>query len=158
MRLYMNVRAIAVALTLLFSFSAFSAELDTCIKTVLSKPKLYRLEKEESIKSCFELNKANIDQDTCFEKAKDIKNWVHSTQLQNQMLSTCFYDTKPFKSVAKCTAAARNFPLASDHDEAIFYCYQIFQENLNQNQCVDIADKMIFPLKKDYLKRHCLQN
>lgn len=154
----MNVRALFVVLSLLFSHAAFSSELDSCIKTVLSRPKLYRLEKEESIKNCFELNKAQIDQDTCFSKAKNLKNWVHSSQLQTQMLSTCFYETQPFKSVASCTRAAQNFTLAGDHDEAIFYCYQIFQEKLNQNQCIDLADKMIFPLKKDYLKRHCLQN
>lgn len=154
----MNVRVLVVVLTLLFSYSAHSSELDSCIKTVLSKPKLFRLEKEESIKNCFELNKANMDQDTCFAKAKNLKNWVHSTQFQTQMISICFYDTKPFKSVASCIRAADNFSFANDHDEAIFYCYQTFQENLNQNQCISLADKMIFPLKKDYLKRHCLQN
>ncbi len=158
MRLFMNVRILFVILTLLFSHAAFSSELDTCIRTVLTRPKLFRLEKEESIKNCVELNKAKIDQNTCFSKVKNLKTWVHSTELQTQMTATCFYDTQQFKSVASCTQAARNFSFASDHDEAIFYCYQIFQENLNQNQCIDLADKMIFPLKKDYLKRHCLQN
>ena len=85
MRFFMNVRAVVMILTLMFSHAAFSSELDTCIKTVLSRPKLFRLEKEESIKNCVELNKAKIDQNTCFSKVKNLKTWVHSTQLQTQM-------------------------------------------------------------------------
>ena len=154
----MNVRSLLMALVFVFAQAAFSSELDTCVKTVLSHTKLYRIDKEESIKNCFELNKNKLNQDVCFEKAKNIRGWMHSSKLQTQMTSTCFYDTQPFKNVSSCLNATKNFTLAGDHDEAVFYCYQTFQENLNQDQCITVANQMVFPAKKDYLKRHCLQN
>ena len=158
MRFVMGMRLLVSSMLMIFTSTLWASGIDTCIKTVLTHPKLHRLEKEENIKSCFEINKSKMTQQTCFTNSKKVNQFIRSTLLQTQIKNTCFYDTQSFKNVASCLDATKNFTYATDHDDAVFYCYQTFQDKLNQNGCIDVAQKMIFPLKKDYLKRHCLQN
>lgn len=138
--------------------STMAHAIDNCLRLIVTKSDIHRIDKEDGIKNCFEINKAILTKEVCYQKAEIIKNTIHSSRLHSKILNTCFYDVGIFTNVKNCLAATRNFQLANDHDDAVFYCYQSFQESINQTSCLNVANELIFPMKKDYLKRHCLQN
>ena len=135
-----------------------SEDLDQCFKKVLQKTKLHRIDKEDSLYNCLEIHKSNLTKDSCFKKVNKLNNFVHSAQLHTRLKTICFYEAGSFDTMNSCIKTSSQFELANEHDDALFYCYQSFQETISQTQCIGLANRLIFPLKKDYLKRHCLQN
>lgn len=75
--------------------------------------------------------------------------------MSEEINSICFYETTPAKDMNSCLAETKKFKNATNHDEAVFYCYQQFQDKLTAKDCLKTADQLIYPLKKEYLRQHC---
>ena len=154
----MDVSRINITLfsIILFSQLLSATELSRCLN--LAKERPHRLEKEESILSCFEKNKQQITRQTCYNSiTKDITKAV-SSKIAEQIRSICFYETTYSKDNDACIKDVEKFKNTINHDEALFYCFQQFQEKIDKKECIKIANKLIYPLKKEYLKQYCERN
>ncbi len=154
----MDVRRLIISILsiLLISSAAKAEELSQCLGSITTHE--HRLEKEEAIRLCFNKFKSVISQENCFiYLAKKVPR-LASTKLIEDIKSICFYETTSAKDIGSCMNNTKKFKSSSDHDEAVFYCYQQFQEKIGEKECLKIAEKLIYPLKKNYLIQHCLNN
>jgi hypothetical protein len=150
----MNVLKYVLFFGLAFS-AAFSQadELEKCLSAVSTSA--HRLEREDAVARCFTSFTQMTGKDACFGHIEKYKSLVNSTRLQNLALNSCFYESTGYKTMQDCMGDTKLFKKASDHDEAIFFCYQSFEERLSKQECSNTAKKLIFPAKRDYLLNHC---
>ena len=153
----MNVyRYILLFLAFCLPALAEADALQTCLSNSVYHE--HRIEKEDNVKFCFDKYKNSITQDSCFKTITKNSVLINNTQLYNFVTSVCFYETGNHANLDSCNAIAKKFKGGAEHDEALFYCYQTFQDRVSKKDCLKTSDKMIFPAKKEYLKRHCLSN
>lgn len=138
------------------SISLQASEIEQCLSYAISQE--HRLEKEDAVKICFEKYKSKIDKNTCYDLIKKKVRSLDSSRLNEDITSTCFYDTTAAPDINSCLSESKKFKSSNNHDEAVFFCYQQFQEKLGKNECLKAAEQLIFPLKKEYLKQHCNNN
>lgn len=136
-----------------FSRGLMAADLGHCLAQAASIE--HRIDREESFKFCFNKNKSSTKRELCFQNVEQRKDVIASMTLTEQLKSICFYETSSFLNIKDCVQDSGKFSSASDHDEAVFYCYQMFQDKLTKQQCQKTAKKMIFPAKREYLIQHC---
>lgn len=152
----MDVLKYVLFLSLALSATISTAdELEKCLSSVGSK--VHRLEREDAVTQCFTSFTPMTGKDACFGHVEKFKSLVSSTRLKNLALNSCFYESTAYRSMQDCMGDTKMFKKASDHDEAIFFCYQSFQERLNKDECSNAAKKLIFPAKREYLLNHCLE-
>jgi hypothetical protein len=140
----------------LSAFNAGADELEKCLSSVSNTT--HRIEREEAVARCFTSFTPMTGKDACFGHIEKFKSLVSSTRLNSLALNSCFYESVPYKSMQECMQDSKLFKTANDHDEAVFFCYQTFQDRLNKEECTHTAKKLIFPAKRDYLLTHCLDN
>ncbi|MBY0553777.1 hypothetical protein K2P97_04555 [bacterium] len=138
------------------SLSLQASEIDQCLSYAVSQE--HRLEKEDAVKMCFDKHKSKIDKNTCYNLIKKKVSALDSSKLNEEITSTCFYDTTAAVDINSCLTETKKFKSAYNHDDAVFFCYQQFQEKIGKNECLNAANQLIFPLKKEYLKEHCNNN
>ena len=136
--------------------SGLAGDLQNCL-TVANK-RTHRIDREEGVRFCFTQYKQSTDNNSCVNLLEKSKLKALSSSLKDEMRSLCFYETTPPKDIASCRKDAKKFKDSYNHDEAIFYCYEQFQEKISKKECLESAEDMIFPSKKEYLKEHCLSN
>ncbi len=127
-----------------------------CLRIAMSQE--HRIEKLNSIRSCFQQYKFSTSKDICYNSIKNLTNKIDSIKLSEELTATCFYEVKIALDIKTCLKESSHFKIAINHDEAVFYCYQEFQNKLNKSECLKTANSLIFPAKKDYLRQHCLTN
>jgi hypothetical protein len=149
-------RYIFLLLALSLPALANADALQTCLASTVYHE--HRIEKEDNINFCFEKYKNSISQDSCFKTIRKNSLLINTSKLHNFTTSVCFYETGEHKNLYACNESAKKFKGAAEHDEALFYCYQTFQDRVSKKDCLETSAKMIFPAKKEYLKRHCLRN
>ena len=143
-----------VICSLLFiSILGQAAALDSCLTTASKID--HRLNRFDATLECFQKSKNAVSSDSCFLAVQNLKPGQTSIELNERLRSHCFYEASQFKTVELCLAKAEIFQLAINHDEAVFECYNQFQENLNQKQCLKLSELLKYPAKKDYLDAHC---
>lgn len=138
----------------LFGLKAPASDLGQCLYAANFNE--HRLEKENSVRLCFDKYKSLISKESCYSYLDKKVAKLSSTNLSEDIKGLCFYDTTPAKDLNACATETKKFKVAANHDEALFYCYQQFQENISQKDCLKISGQMIYPSKKNYLKEHCL--
>ena len=142
---------------LFFSINSFASEkLKKCLDSSVFHE--HRIEKEENVMFCFDQFKNLISKADCFSTIESHPNLISTYRLKLYTQNICFYDSKPHENLNTCLKDAERFGRATEHDNALFYCYQIFQEKTSQKECLGVAKKMKFPVKKNYLENHCLKN
>lgn len=147
-------RLIFSILSIYFISSTASArELSACLLSASYQE--HRLEKEDSIRYCFNKYKDSINKETCYLFLAQKASQLASIRLSEEINSICFYETTPAKDMNSCLTETKKFKNSSNHDEAVFYCYQQFQDILTQKDCLKTAEQLIYPLKKEYLRQHC---
>lgn len=152
----MNVLKYVLFLGLAFAASLAQAdELEKCLSTVGNN--VHRLEREEAVARCFTSFTQITGKDACFGHIEKYKSLISSARLKNLALNSCFYESSSYKTMQDCMGDTKLFKTANDHDEAVFFCYQSFEDRLNKNECKNTAKKLIFPAKRDYLMNHCLE-
>lgn len=152
----MNVLKYVLLLSLAFSAALARAdELEKCLSSVGTN--VNRLEREDAVARCFTSFTQMTGKDACFGHIEKYKSLVNSTRLQNLALNSCFYESTGYKTMQDCMGDTKLFKKASDHDEAVFYCFKSFQERLNKDECTNTAKKLIFTAKREYLLNHCLE-
>lgn len=151
----MHVYRIFVSLifSIFISQSLMATEFARCL--VSASERSHRLEKEESLLECFNKNKMNLSREICFKSITQNLPKSASGSFNEQLLSICFYETVISKDVNSCLHDSEKFKITINHDEAIFYCYQQFQEKISKKECLKIANKLTYPLKKEYFKQYC---
>lgn len=140
--------------SLFLSALCFASPLELCLDSALRKG--HRLNRIDATYMCFIKNKNLINSEMCFSSVQNLKPGQTSIELNEKLKSLCFYEVSLFKNIKSCLQKAPVFTLAINHDEAILECYNQFQENLNQKQCLKISKLLKYPSKKDYLAAHCL--
>ena len=145
-----------IFVSLLLSWHVQADDLSKCVLKVAQKE--HRLDREDGFRRCFDENKNKVSKDQCLTHAKRYKTLFSSSQLYQENLGICFYESNSFNNISDCIKTAKIFEGANDHDEAVFFCYQTFQEKLSKNQCLAVAKTMRFPWKEQYLRNHCLNN
>lgn len=138
---------------LIISLLGEAAALDNCLATASKID--HRLSRFDATLECFQKSKNAVNSDSCFLSVQNLKPGQTTIELNERLRSYCFYDASQFKSIKSCLAKAATFQLAINHDEAVFECYNQFQENLNQKQCLKISELLKYPAKKEYLEAHC---
>lgn len=140
------------------AYASTARELSRCLSSAASRE--HRIEKEASIRTCFNEHKTSVSKETCYLSLaqQTLKLASISTQLTEEIKSICFYETTPAKDINICLNEAKKFKTTNNHDEAVFYCHQLFQENLTKKDCLKTANQLIYPLKKEYLKQYCYRN
>lgn len=128
----------------------------------ITNPKLereHRLDREAAIKDCYERYKSSLTKDLCYKTLKRVVIPMDSFTLTDNIRNICFYEAGPPASdFQSCLKESRQFTKASEHDEAVFYCYQQFQDKISKKDCLKAADQLIYPGKEDYLRQHCMNN
>lgn len=140
------------------SRGSFAAEnsFGTCMRTANRFE--HRIDRMENIRNCFETEKKNLTAETCLAVVNQKIRDKYTTRFEDELRSICIYETTSLASLEKCEVQADKFRSSYNHDDAIFFCFQQFQEKLSKKQCLNSAAKLIFPLKRDYLKQHCKDN
>jgi hypothetical protein len=152
----MHVLKYVLFLGIAFSSALLQAdELEKCLASVSAG--VHRLEREEAVARCFTSFTQMTGKDACFGHIEKFKSLINSTRLQNLALNSCFYESAGYKRMQDCMGDTKLFKKAGDHDEAVFFCYQSFEERLTKEECANTAKKLIFPAKRDYLLNHCLE-
>jgi hypothetical protein len=141
---------------LLSGIQAFSSELNDCLN--LANYHQHRLEKEAGVRFCFNKHKNTLTKEACNQTVDKKVAPMDSIRLTEDMRGLCFYDTPPTPTLKGCLQDTKRFKSASNHDEAVFFCYQQFQEKLTTAECLKTAKQLIFPVKKEYLEQHCYEN
>ncbi len=118
----------------------------------------HRLEKEDTVKTCFNRFKTKINKNECYSFLNKKVKSLDSIRLNEEITSVCFYETSKAPDLNSCMNETKKFKSSNNHDEAVFYCYQQFQEKLSKADCLKTANQLIFPLKKEYLTDHCNNN
>ena len=133
-----------------------AASLEGCLQK--SNSIEHRLERQDATRACFSLVTSGLKKETCFSILTRHKQLLNTSQLQQTGTSACFYESSAHTSIKDCLNSSTKFKGGVDHDEAVFFCYQNFQEKLSKKDCLMTAEHMVFSAKRDYLVRHCLQN
>ena len=115
----------------------------------------HRLEKENSVRQCFNQYKTYINKETCYLFLEQKVSKLSSFKLSEDINSICFYETTPPKSLGSCLTETKKFKSSGNHDEAVFFCYQQYQNRISQKECLTAAEQLIYPFKKEYLREHC---
>lgn len=146
-----------MALIILF-FAGLSAQGDTMERCLAqAEVKIHRLDKLDEVKNCLARYAATMSKSNCYSLIeKKSPDWS-SIKLTEEARLLCFYETPTTKDIRSCLRYTEKLQDATRHDEAVFYCYQQFQENLSLDDCLLTARQMIYPVKTDYLKQHCLE-
>lgn len=152
----MNASRLIITILSVCFISAIAAatELARCLDSAVVQN--HRLEKEDLIRYCYNKHKKNVDKKTCYLNLADKVSKFSSIKLNEEINTICFYETTSAKSMDSCLSEARKFKNSTNHDEAVFYCYQEFQDLLSKKDCLKTAEQLIYPLKKQYLQQHCL--
>lgn len=137
----------------IFSGVAEANKLDLCLESSLQKS--HRLDQEESIRDCFENHKINRSFNSCLQLADKLEKALVSSRFEDEIRNLCFIESTLPESSESCMKATRKFKNPYTHDDAVFMCFQTFQDKMNKPLCLKHVSHMIFPLKKDYLKKHC---
>jgi hypothetical protein len=142
---------------LFFGINGFASEkLQKCLDSSVFHE--HRIEKEENVMFCFDQVKNLIPKADCYFAIESHPNLINTYRLKLFTHNICFYDSKPHENLNTCLRDAARFGSATEHDNALFHCYQIFQEKASRKECLTVAKKMKFPAKKNYLENHCLKN
>ena len=149
-------RFISILSIFFLSIAIKATELSNCIYQATYRE--HRLEKEDSVLFCFNKFKALISKNNCYELLVNKVHPLASTKLNEQVNAICFYETTPASDLKSCLIETKKFKISGNHDEAVFYCYQQFQDNITLKDCLKTANQLIFPLKKEYLLQHCENN
>ena len=115
----------------------------------------HRLDREASLRLCFDQHKGALTKELCFQHVAKSRTASASTTLSEELKAVCFYETSGFAAIRECLKDSGRFRAAGHHDEAVFYCFQMFQDKLTRKECLLTAKNMIFPAKKNYLSQHC---
>ncbi|MEQ1721668.1 MAG: hypothetical protein ABL930_00740 [Pseudobdellovibrio sp.] len=140
----------------MISLQLGAQELERCLNYATAQE--HRLEKEDIIKICFDKFKTKINKSECYSYLNKKVKSLDSTKLNEEITSVCFYETSQTPDLNSCMSETKKFKSSNNHDEAVFYCYQQFQEKLSKADCLKTANQLIFPLKKEYLTNHCNNN
>lgn len=138
---------------LLISTISYSSNLPQCLSHI--NYQTHRLDKENNIFYCFDKYRTTTVQNSCFTNLDNMSSKVVSIKLAEEIRSICFYETTPFKDLNSCMKEVKRFKNTANHDEAIFFCFQEFQNKINQKECLKTAKQLIYPSKKDYLIKYC---
>ncbi|MGZ3691985.1 MAG: hypothetical protein ACXVAX_10805 [Pseudobdellovibrio sp.] len=158
----MNVRGyvfsiLVTMMSLTFATPVQAAQLEKCLISAAEQE--HRIDKENAVNYCFTTFKEKTTKADCFANIKKFKPLIYNSQsLTNNTTSICFYEAGTYSNIGDCLKDAGRFNYAGDHDDAVFYCYQSFQETITKKDCLLTADKLIYAGKRDYLKAHCLEN
>ena len=151
----MNVlRNVLIFCLLASSYNLMGQTLEKCLASAAYHS--HRLDKENTLSYCFNKYKEQVSKKNCFSQIKKYKVLINNQRLLNQTNQVCFFEAGVFNNLKDCLNETKRFNSAVDHDDAVFYCYQSFQDSTSTKQCLDTANKMIFAAKKEYLKNHCL--
>lgn len=145
-----------ILLTLLLPISLYASGLDQCLSII--KHQQDRIEKEDTIRFCFDKYKKNITRKSCYSGLVRVASKVNSTRLSEDIKSICFYETGSFKDLKDCLKETENFKNSTNHDEAVFSCFQDFQDVMTKKDCLTTANRLIYPQKKEHLNRYCNSN
>lgn len=138
------------------SNTAASDSLGSCLKQKMRRDQ-HRLDKEDNARQCFESNKEQLSKNSCYHYLKKVIAPLDSIRLSQDLQTLCFYETLPAPtSIESCLQEAKRFEGANAHDEAVFYCYQQFQNQIDQKTCLKTAKLLVFPAKENYLTQHCM--
>ena len=153
----MNVKlhVLFLTLALLSAQHVFAADLSPCLARAESKG--HRLDREDAVKACFEKNKSLIKHEDCFKQARANRSAQSSESLKEDLKAICFYETSGYDGINDCLLQSRRFRSSNERDEAVFYCYQIFQDKLNSKKCLRVAENLIFAAKREHLTQHCIE-
>lgn len=138
----------------LISLAVTAGELSQCLFAAGNQQ--HRIEKENAVRLCFTRYKDFINKDTCYLFLAQKVSKLSSTKLNEDISAICFYETTPAKDLKACLLESKKFKSSGNHDEAVFYCYQQFQNLITQKDCLNAAEQMIYPFKKQYLQQQCL--
>lgn len=153
----MNVsRYVLIIVLAVAGVTAHADELEKCLNSI--RPSTHRLERDEAVGKCFGELASSTGKDACFGHIEKYKSLVNSTRLRSQAISSCFYESNSYRKIQDCVEDTKLFKIATEHDDALFFCYKSFEEVINKNECLSTAKKMIFPSKRDYLSNHCQEN
>lgn len=151
-----QIRIFIVLLTLILTgFSAKASSMGSCL--ALAEAKVHRLDRLDEVKNCLTRYATTLSKNDCHSLVEEKSSDWSSIKLTEEAHSLCFYETSAEKDIRSCLRYTKKLQDASRHDEAVFFCYQQFQEKLNLDDCLYVARQMIYPVKTDYLKQHCLQ-
>ena len=99
-----------------------------------------------------------ITQEKCNSLNKKIISKLDSSLISENTSLICFYETNnSYTSLNACIEQTKKLKNPYNHDDALFYCYQQFQEKMTLAECLKTSKKMIFPTKQDYLAGHCYE-
>lgn len=141
---------------LLMVFGANLAQalpIDTCLAKADTIS--YRLDRLEALRACFNSHKAELNRESCNQIINTKIKQQYSIKLTQDLQNFCFYEMAKTKNLKSCLREAHHIQSANDHDEAVFYCYQEFQDNMSRENCMMTSKQFVFPAKSDYLKQHC---
>lgn len=144
---------ISFIVSCLIGSAAMAGELAQCLFSASEQP--HRLEKENSVRHCFNQYKSYINKENCYLFLAQKVSKMSSIKLSEDINAICFYDTSAPKSLNSCLKETKKFKSSGNHDEAVFFCYQQFQDKISQKDCLTAAEQMIYPFKKEYLRQHC---
>ncbi|MFZ3228619.1 MAG: hypothetical protein WA160_00315 [Pseudobdellovibrio sp.] len=147
--------SLIVLIIALYNF-AFAGSLENCLEPALKMA--HRLNRLESIQTCFEQNKTKMVSESCFSTIAKIQTHDKSIELTERLNSLCFYEVSQFKTIKNCLDKTNLFKITMNHDEGVFECYRQFQSTLNQKQCLAVSMQLKYPAKKEYLENHCKTN
>lgn len=154
----MNVKLHVLFLVALLSVqNVFAADLGQCLSRAETQNR-HRLDREEAVRGCFANMKTTLNRGECFSALRKSRSAQASGSLSEDIKAVCFYETTAYKDVNECVRESRRFVSAGDRDEAVFYCYQIFQDKLSKKQCLQTARNLIFAAKREHLSQHCISN
>ncbi len=140
----------------LISLQLKASELERCLDFAIAQE--HRLEKEDTVKICFNKSLLKLNKNKCYSLLNKKVKSLGSTKLNEEITSFCFYEISQVSDLNSCLSETKKFNTSNNHDEAVFYCYQQFQDKTSYADCIKTANQLIFPLKKEYLTSHCKTN
>ncbi|OFZ31560.1 MAG: hypothetical protein A2622_02970 [Bdellovibrionales bacterium RIFCSPHIGHO2_01_FULL_40_29] len=143
-------------LFLLFTNAAYSSSFDLCLEHAAKQE--HKLDRQDGVQNCFIKNKAQLNSEKCYRSIKKVNLTEISQKINEQIKSVCFYEVSRFRTIKSCLEKSQLFETAINKDEAVFDCFAQFQNVLNQRQCLNVSQYLIYPAKKEHLKTHCLNS
>lgn len=153
MRLAKILGLMTVVLVLMSSVTT-AENINQCLSKAQSQS--HRLDRLDEIKTCLTRYVSTLSKNECNSLVEKKSSLWGSIKLTEEARLLCFYETPNGPDIRSCLRDAKKIQDAPRHDEAVFYCYQQFQEKLSLDDCLFTARQMIYPVKMDYLKQHCL--
>jgi hypothetical protein len=153
MRLAKVLSLLTVTLVLMGSITT-TENINQCLSKAQSLS--HRLDRLDEIKACLTRHVSGLSKNECHSLVEKKSSLWGSIKLTEEARLLCFYETPSGPDIRTCLRDAKKIQDASRHDEAVFYCYQQFQEKLSLDDCLFTARQMIYPVKMDHLKQHCL--